>query len=81
MYSFVFFTEVHFFVFLCLIKSAYGWDMVEREAYADERFGKEVSFIEERRKQVHVGEAPIYTDAARPEFSAVRTGEIRAGTG
>ena len=31
MYSFVFFTEVHFFVFLCLIKSAYGWDMVAGE--------------------------------------------------
>ncbi len=29
MYSFVSFTEVHFFVFLCLIISAYGWGMVE----------------------------------------------------
>lgn len=52
-----------------------------RGAYAGERFGKEVSFIEKRRKQVNVGEAPIYTDAARPEFSAARTGATRAGTG
>jgi hypothetical protein len=51
MYSFVFFTEVHFFVFLCLIKSAYGWDMVEGEAYAGKGFGKK-SLLELIRKPI-----------------------------
>jgi hypothetical protein len=38
--------------------------------------GKAISSIEKRRKQVHVGEAPIYTDAAGPHI--IRTDRTRA---